>query len=471
MAIVFYDTETTGTKLHFDQILQFAAILTDNDLNEIERFGIRSRLLPNVVPSPGAMRVTGVSVDQLHDPTLPSHYKMTCRIRSKLLEWQALLYIGHNSLRFDEVLLRSAFYKNLLPPYLTNSNGSSRIDTLSMLQWAHKYEPGAIEVPTGANGKSIFKLDRIAPANGFNHAHAHEAMSDVEATIHMARLLRDNAPDTWSRAMRFSNKASVIDFCESELIFGLTEYYFSDYYSFLLHQVGCHPHDRNEIIAYDLYFDPADLERLSNEALVRRLKTSPKPLRRLRANALPGLIDADEAHPHTRVRNLSLETLEDRAEALQENQALKDQLVLAYMQARPQYRDSVHVEENIYSGFASPRDNELMDAFHSCDWAERAALVLEFNDPRFKELGEQLIYFEAPDALTDERRRYWTIRTARRLLGTGEPCDALTLTKALQEADDLRAMAEGKMYDLLTDHRNRLEADLMYQQSKSESLE
>ena len=154
--------------------------------------------------------------------------------------------------------------------------------------------------------------------------------------------------------MRFSNKSSVIDFCESELIFGLTEYYFSDYYSFLLHQIGCHPHDRNEIIAYDLCVDPASLEQLSDEALVRRLKTSPKPLRRLRANALPGLIDAEEAHPHTRVRNLSLETLEDRADALQENKALKEQLVLAYMQAKQQYKDSAHVEENIYSAFASP---------------------------------------------------------------------------------------------------------------------
>ena len=162
------------------------------------------------------MSVTGISVDQLHDPTLPSYYEMVRRIRNKLLYWQALLYIGHNSIRFDEVLLRSAFYKNLLPPYLTNSNGSSRIDTLTMLQWAHKYEPAAIEVPTGPDGELIFKLDQLAPANGFIHAHAHEAKSDVEATIYLTRLLRDHAPDTWSRAMRFSSKANVIEFCDSE---------------------------------------------------------------------------------------------------------------------------------------------------------------------------------------------------------------------------------------------------------------
>ena len=272
MAIVFYDTETTGTEVHFDQILQFAAILTDNDLNEIERFEIRSRLLPNVVAGPGAMRLTEVTVDQLHDPALPSHYEMVCSIRRKLLKWQASLYIGHNSLRFDEVLLRSAFYKNLLPPYLTNTAGSGRIDTLSMLQWAHKYEPNAIQVPSRPDGQPIFRLEQLAPANGFNPAHAHDAMSDVEATIHMARLLRSNAPDTWSRAMRFSNKSNVLDFCDGELIFGLTEYYFRDYYSFVLHQIGYNPHNENEIIAFDLFYDPADFVGMSSDALGRRLQ-------------------------------------------------------------------------------------------------------------------------------------------------------------------------------------------------------
>ena len=466
MAMVFYDTETTGTNLHFDQILQFAAILTDNDLNEIDRFEIRTRLLPNVVASPAAMSVTGVSVDQLHDPALPSHYEMVRRIRSKLLDWRALLYIGHNSLRFDEVFLRSAFYKNLLPPYLTNSKGSSRIDTLAMAQWAHKYEPGAIEVPTGPDGTQIFKLDQLAPANGLNHAHAHEAMSDVEATIYLARLLRDNAPDTWSRAMRFSSKASVIDFCDSEPVFGLTESYFGKYFSFMLHQVGHNPHDRNEIVAFDLSYDPADFEGLPVELLSRRLSDSPKPLRRLRANALPGLIDADEAHPHTRVSDLSLETLEDRAEALEENEALKDRLMRAYMQAKPDYPDSVHVEENLYSGFATPQDNERMDAFHSCDWAARVALVPRFDDLRFQELAEQLIYFEAPDVLTDERQRYWATRIAKRLLGTGEPCEALTMPDALQKANDLLEIAEEEMRHLLTAHRNRLDADLARLQSE-----
>ena len=58
MPYVFYDTETTGTETPFDQILQFAAIRTDDALNELERFNIRCRLLPHIIPSPKALLIT-----------------------------------------------------------------------------------------------------------------------------------------------------------------------------------------------------------------------------------------------------------------------------------------------------------------------------------------------------------------------------------------------------------------------------
>src|SRR4029079_1044062 len=108
MTYVFYDVETSGTVTAFDQILQFAAIRTDDQLNEQERFNIRCRLLPHVVPSPGALCVTGVTPDQLLDPNLPSHYEAICQIRQKLAEWSPACFIGYNSIQFDEDLLRQA---------------------------------------------------------------------------------------------------------------------------------------------------------------------------------------------------------------------------------------------------------------------------------------------------------------------------------------------------------------------------
>ena len=108
MPYVFYDTETTGTETAFDQILQFAAIKTDDDLNELDRFNIRCRLLPHIIPSPGALRVTHVTPAMLTDPALPSHYEMIRQIRDKLLAWSPATFIGFNSIAFDEDLLRQA---------------------------------------------------------------------------------------------------------------------------------------------------------------------------------------------------------------------------------------------------------------------------------------------------------------------------------------------------------------------------
>jgi exodeoxyribonuclease-1 len=107
MAFIFYDTETTGVETAFDQILQFAAIKT-NDLNELDRLDFRCRLMPHFVLSPGALRVNRVTPAMLADPNLPSHYEAICLIRAKLIEWSPVVFIGYNSISFDEELLRQA---------------------------------------------------------------------------------------------------------------------------------------------------------------------------------------------------------------------------------------------------------------------------------------------------------------------------------------------------------------------------
>ena len=219
MTFVFYDTETTGTNTTFDQILQFGAVKADHELRELDRFEIRCRLLPYVVLAPGAMRVTGVTVDQLTDPDLPSHYEMVRAIKAKLEEWSPAIFIAHNSMTFDEHLLRQALYKTLHPPYLTNTNGNSRSDSLRIMQAVNLFQPDIFSVPADAKGRPTFKLDMLAPANGFSHVTAHDAMGDVEAMIHMCRILAERAGKHWSNFVRFAQKAAVLTFAEEDQVF------------------------------------------------------------------------------------------------------------------------------------------------------------------------------------------------------------------------------------------------------------
>ena len=199
MAFVFYDAETTGSDTFYDQILQFAAIKTDDALNEVDRFEIRCRIQPHILPAPGALLVTGVTLDQLSDPALPSHFEMAATVHAKLTEWSPAVFAGYNSLEFDEDLLRQAFYQSLLPVYLTNSNGSSRLDVMRLALAANEFEPGHLKIPARDDGVPTFKLDRLAPANGFLHPNAHDAMADVEATIFLAKLMMEKTP--WVRSV------------------------------------------------------------------------------------------------------------------------------------------------------------------------------------------------------------------------------------------------------------------------------
>ena len=144
---VFYDTETTGLIRDFDQVLQFAAILTDDGLNEVERFNIRCRCRPWTVPSPVALKITGVKPAQLGDPSLPSFYEMMGAIRAKLEQWSPARFVGYNTIRFDEPRLQRAFWETLNPPYLTVMIGNARLDILPIVQTASHLYPNVLAYP------------------------------------------------------------------------------------------------------------------------------------------------------------------------------------------------------------------------------------------------------------------------------------------------------------------------------------
>ena len=222
MAFIFYDCETTGADRCFDQILQFAAVLTDDELNVVDRFEIRSRLLPYVVPSPRAMCVTGVSVEQLLDPGAPSHFEMCKRIHEVMSGWSPATIVGYNSISFDEELLRRAFYASLQPIYLTNTGGNSRLDVLTLAAAVYAFQPTALNWPINEKGRVSFKLDRLAPANGSSHENAHDALADVLATIHLARLIKDRAPVVWNAAMAYRTKVAAADYVENQPVFVAT---------------------------------------------------------------------------------------------------------------------------------------------------------------------------------------------------------------------------------------------------------
>lgn len=460
MGFVFYDTETTGIDTSFDQILQFAAIKTDEDLNIIERFEIRSRLLPFVVPAPGALRVTKMTIDRLHDPATPSHYDMVRAIRNKLAEWSPAIFLGYNSLRFDEELMRQAFYQTLHNPYLTNRDGNCRGDVLALVQATTEFEPECLSVPYADNGKITFKLDRLAPANGFAHDNAHDALSDVEATIHMCRLVRDGAGDLWNRFLRFTQKAAAAEFLEEDEPFLLTEFYFNRPKHMPVLRIGQDREQANVSVCFDLANDLDSFRNLTDAQLQERIikppKGSGKPLRKVKANAAPTMTPLDDVPDHL-LGDLAQDDVVARANDLHGDEALKARMLAAYEATKTVYEPNVHVEKQIYEGFAVNADEQLMTQFHAVPWEHRHTLTSQFENPKFGFLAKRLIFTHDPNCLPPACQQEISVHIHSRIAAPGDSgVKWTTLTKALEECEKLLTGAGPDDSGILVGYRQYL---------------
>lgn len=449
MSFVFFDTETTGLKRGFDQILHFAAVRTDANLNEVARFEARSRLQPHMLPHPSALRTNGLPIERLTDTNLPSHYAMVGDIRRTLISWSPSVFVGFNSIRFDEEMLRHALFQSLYPAYLTSNHRNCRADALSLVMAADAVSPAQLVVPVGEEGRRTFRLQHLAAANGVVHAHAHDAMSDVLATVELCRLVFQRSPELWQRFVRFSNKATVADFVDAEDGFVLTEFFGGRAYHAPVVCIGVDPGQANGRICLSLNHDVGQLAGMSDVELQTYLAQKPSPIRHFRINAAPTLTAFFDA-PEYMLDGGSIGHIEDRARRVKADADLCARLVAAYFVARDPYPLSPHLEERIYNGFPGPDDEERANAFHQAPWPDRLAIVQSFEDERLKWFGLRLMYFEARAVLPAVVRAEIERRLADQLAGDGSGC--LTYELALAETDKL--LGEGADHDgLLSQYR------------------
>ena len=231
----------------------------------------------------------------------------------------------------------------------------------------------------------------------------------------MARVIRDQAPDVWFNAIRFSQKAAVIDFVDDEPAFLVSEFYFNKPYQYVVTRIGVDPDQPGVIYALDVDADLDMLRNLSDAALGTRLQKSPKLVRKIKSNSCPGIESLSEQGWHGR----DLGEIYDTAERIKSDSDFCARLVAAFKSEAAVYAESEFVEELIYAGFPSSADHSLMDQFHETDWGGRLPIVESFEDRRLRELGRRLIYFHAPDALPDDVCTLEARSIALRLTGHG----------------------------------------------------
>jgi exodeoxyribonuclease-1 len=435
MNFAFYDLETTGISPAFDQPLQFAAILTDDAFREIERVNLRCRIAPHIIPSPWALAVTGVRPAQLTDPSLPTLFEFTQEIGALIERWSPAIWTGFNSIRFDEEMLRQAFYQNLQPDvFATQFNGNTRFDVLTALYAVWHRQPDLFEWPVDADGRVRFKLDRIAPMNGFAAHNAHDALGDVEATIHIARQIAQRAPDLWAELLANRDKAHVQSSLATFQPMALVERFGG---GLPRATVGCFCgtslSNPNQAAFFDLEAaDPADLLVADDAALFAAVDATPKVIRSVTVNKSPALLSVPTA---------SAEQLR-RAEMIAnapEFRARVGQALAARFPEDPA-APTPPVEKQIFGGFYSHADKALLAEFQRGDWRRRQEIAATLSDGRLRQLGRRLVAFHAPELLSMEERGQYQTWLQERLSAPDAPeVEWRGLSRALRELGDVSA--------------------------------
>ena len=435
MTFAFYDLETTGISPAFDQPLQFAAILTDDEFREIERVNLRCRLVPHIIPSPWALAVTGVVPAQLTDPALPNLFEFSQDIAALIKRWSPATWTGFNSIQFDEEMLRQAFYQNLQPDiFATQFNGNTRFDILTALYAVWYRKPDLLKWPVDETGRLRFKLDLLAPLNGFTGHNAHDALGDVEATIHIARNIAQSAPELWAELLSNCDKSGVQARLASFHPMTLVERFGGGPPR---GTIGCFcgasASNANQVAFFDLdAANPNDLLTADDATLFAAVDASPKTIRSFAINKSPALLDlpAPNAEHIMRAKIIANEP-EFRGRVAK---------ALAARFAQDPAAPLPPVEKRIFGGFYTHADKALLTEFQHADWRRRQEITATLSDPRLRQLGRRLVAFHSPELLTSEERAQFNRYLREKWSAPEAPeTEWMTLARAEAAIDQIRS--------------------------------
>ena len=441
----WHDYETFGRVPRRDRPAQFAGVRTDAELNEIgEPLTLYCQPPLDALPEPEACLLTGITPQRCAALGVPEQ-AFAAAIEAQLGQ-PGTVGVGYNSIRFDDEVTRFLFWRNLIDPYAREwQNGCARWDLLDVVRATRALRPEGIEWPLNDEGRASFRLEHLTAANGLAHESAHDALSDVRATLAMARLIRQRQPRLWEFCLKLRRKDAVI----AEIGAGRPFLHVSGMYA---PERGClaivwplapHPTNKNELIVWDLSEDPRQLLELDAAAVRERLFTRAEdlpegvarlPVKTIHLNKSPIVVG--------NLKTLSLPMAErwglDVAQALHHAEAAAQAAgavagLWRDVFARPAPAQPVDVDEDLYGGFVGHADRGRLQRLRELAPEQLAARRLAFDDARLEEIVFRYRARNFPDTLAqDERERWEQHRAARLHDGEG---GALTLEAFFERID------------------------------------
>lgn len=399
---LFYDLETTGLNKCFDQIIQFAAIRTDLELNELTRHEYYVKLNPDVIPTPKAFITHRISPQKLAQGL--SEVEALKKIH-QLVNEPGTISLGYNTLGFDDEFLRFSFYRNLLPPYHHQfANDCSRMDLYPMTVMYSLFHKDLLKWPA-----TNLKLETICLNNNLMSGAAHNAMTDVVATLNLARTLRKEMK-TWHYLQGFFNKQTDQERCyqvttpashdlpTAILIDG--KFGINQHFQCAVTPLGQHNHYKNQSlwlrVDHDL-LQKANLENFVDHTWVINKKMGE-----------PGMILPMKdrfLQPYLKSKQNEIAA---NLEWLKESKHLLETITSHYRNYTYPKIPDIDAAASLYeNGFITPHDQETCLKFHDADPTKKMTLVSSFIAKPLRELAIRLLGHHHPLSLDDEARDYY----------------------------------------------------------------
>jgi exodeoxyribonuclease-1 len=417
--LYWYDLETTGIDSRRDRVVQFAGIRTDLDLNVIAEPDVfYCRLHEDVLPHPEACLVTGISPQLTIEKGLLEP-EFIQRIHQQFSVPQTCV-AGFNSIRFDDEFTRNLLYRNFFDPYAREwKAGNSRWDVIDVVRLTHALRPDGIKWPQREDGSPSFKLEELTHANGVEHTDAHDALSDVYATIAIAKLVKEKQPKlyAWAFALKDKRKASeLLDLTDREALVHISGRYPANKHCLaIVMPLMQHPVNKNGVIVYDLSVDPAPLLSLSADDIYQRMYTATDalkdgevriPLKVVHTNKSPMLSPIKTLSEQV-VNNLEIDLQQCelyRAALLKENVDQK----LTEVFTKNEFEAETDPDLMLYGGgFFSQTDARNMQEIRNTSPEKLASLDLAFEDERLTEMLFRYRGRNYPDTLTNDEKLRW----------------------------------------------------------------
>lgn len=451
MTFFWHDYETWGLDPRADRPSQFAGIRTNAELEVIdEEMMIYCRPSADFIPHPDSVMITGLL------PQLASEKGLCEAEFFKQIHQQftrpGTCGVGYNSLRFDDEVTRFGFYRNFYDPYAREwKDGNSRWDIIDLVRMAYALRPEGINWPVRDDGVPSFRLEDLTVANDISHVGAHDALSDVHATIGLARLIREKQPELFNYYLKLRNKNEVLkiikDFKDATPILHVSGMYPIEYGRVApVLPLLKSSRNKNEIIVVDLRQDPKQLLSMSakelNQNLFTRKDEMPEGVERvgiksLHINKSPAVAPIATLRGAEAKRwQIDLTTLRKHRDQLLADKGLVQRLQEAYDERTP--IDAGDVDSSLYGGFIGNADRRLCDRVLQTEPEKLMDWQPDFEDPRLQQLFPRYRARNWPQLLSAEDQTWWRDFCRVRLL-EGDFGSTLTVegfTQRMREISD-----------------------------------